>query len=106
MHLLKGNIGAGILAFPYAISKAGILFGSIAFWIMGATTLYCMHQLLRCHEHYRHRCALNFFFQLKEKAQFFFFSTARSKCDFGDIMRYTLETCRWPFIQRRAKLGK
>ncbi len=72
MHLIKGNIGAGILAFPYALSKAGILvcnkfffyfifyslfsqFGPIAFWIMGTMTLYCMHQLLRCHEYYRHR---------------------------------------------------
>jgi amino acid permease len=69
MHLIKGNIGAGILAFPYALSKAGILvchkfcfifsssffqFGPIAFWIMGTMTLYCMHQLLRCHEYYRH----------------------------------------------------
>ncbi|CAF5034656.1 unnamed protein product, partial [Rotaria sp. Silwood1] len=53
MHLLKGNVGAGILAFPYALSKAGLVFGSIAFWIMGAMTLYCMHQLLRCHEYYR-----------------------------------------------------
>jgi amino acid permease len=25
MHLIKGNIGAGILAFPYALSKAGVL---------------------------------------------------------------------------------
>ncbi|CAF4432254.1 unnamed protein product, partial [Adineta steineri] len=25
MHIIKGNIGAGILAFPYALSKAGIL---------------------------------------------------------------------------------
>ena len=25
MHLIKGNIGVGILAFPYALSKAGIL---------------------------------------------------------------------------------
>ncbi|CAF1028316.1 unnamed protein product [Adineta steineri] len=87
MHLIKGNIGAGILAFPYALSKAGLVFGPIAFWIMGALTLYCMHQLLRCHEYYR-------------------FHTSRSKCDFGDIMRYTLETCRWKFAQRHAKLGK
>ncbi|CAF1101490.1 unnamed protein product [Rotaria sordida] len=87
MHLLKGNVGAGILAFPYALSKAGLIFGPIAFWMMGAMTLYCMHQLLRCHEYYRHR-------------------TSRSKCDFGDIMRYTLETCRWRFAQRHSKLGK
>ncbi|CAF4767236.1 unnamed protein product, partial [Rotaria magnacalcarata] len=32
--------------------------------------------------------------------------TSRSKCDFGDIMRYTLGTCRWRFAQRYAKLGK
>lgn len=25
MHLIKGNVGAGILAFPYALSKAGLL---------------------------------------------------------------------------------
>lgn len=25
MHLIKGNVGAGLLAFPYALSKAGIL---------------------------------------------------------------------------------
>ncbi|CAF3559323.1 unnamed protein product [Rotaria socialis] len=106
MHLIKGNIGAGILAFPYALSKAGILvirfsfvldlllfyptlfqFGPIAFWIMGAMTLYCMHQLLRCHDHYR-------------------YITSREKCDFGDIMRYTLATCRWKWVHRYAKLGK
>jgi len=87
MHLIKGNIGAGILAFPYALSKAGLLFGSICFWIMGAMTLYCMHQVLRCHEYYRYR-------------------TSRTKCDFGDIMRFTLEQSRWPLVRRYAKLGK
>ncbi|CAF0809722.1 unnamed protein product [Adineta steineri] len=87
MHIIKGNIGAGILAFPYALSKAGILFGPIAFWIMGAMTLYCMHQLLRCHSHYQYRIS-------------------RQKCDFGDIMRYTLATCRWRCVHRYAKLGK
>ncbi|CAF1673231.1 unnamed protein product, partial [Adineta ricciae] len=86
MHIIKGNIGTGILAFPYALSKAGILFGPIAFWIMGAMTLYCMHQLLRCHDHYQDRIS-------------------RQKCDFGDVMRYTLATCRWRCVHRYAKLG-
>ncbi|CAF1566791.1 unnamed protein product [Adineta ricciae] len=87
MHIIKGNIGTGILAFPYALSKAGILFGPIAFWIMGIMTLYCMHQLLRCHDHYQDRIS-------------------RQKCDFGDVMRYTLATCRWRCVHRYAKLGK
>lgn len=34
------------------------------------------------------------------------FSTSRDKCDFGDIMRYTLATCRWRWVHRYAKLGK
>ena len=25
MHLIKGNVGAGVLALPYALSKAGLL---------------------------------------------------------------------------------
>jgi len=37
---------------------------------------------------------------------FFLFSTSRDKCDFGDIMRYTLGTCRWRVVHRSAKLGK
>jgi hypothetical protein len=70
---------------------------------MGAMTLYCMHQLLRCHEHYRHRFV--FENEIYEKLCSIF-RTSRSKCDFGDIMRQTLETCRWRFGQRHAKVGK
>jgi hypothetical protein len=121
MHIIKGNIGAGILAFPYALSKAGLLvsthsfyfpshspsfqFGPIAFWIMGIMTLYCMHQLLRCHAYYRYKLVT------KNSRNFsinknLLFSTSRDKCDFGDIMRYTLATCRWRIVHRYAKLGK
>ena len=32
--------------------------------------------------------------------------TSRQKCDFGDIMRYTLATSRWHVCHRYAKLGK
>lgn len=42
----------------------------------------------------------------RNNLRIFLFSTSRAKCDFGDIMRYTLETCRWPFAQRHAKFGK
>lgn len=34
------------------------------------------------------------------------FRTSRQKCDFGDIMRYTLATSRWHVCHRYAKVGK
>ena len=71
---------------------------------MGAMTLYCMHQLLRCHDYYRHRFVS---FSVDENVFFNPFVERREqKCDFGDVMRYTLATCRWHFLHRYAKLGK
>ena len=72
---------------------------------MGAMTLYCMHQLLRCHEYYRNQFVI-FRWKIFLKTSIRCFSTSRTKCDFGDIMRYTLETCRWSFARRHAKFGK
>ena len=71
---------------------------------MAAVTLYCMHQLLRCHEHYRQMYVDES--TAHQSPVSLLFSTLRSKCDFGDIMRYTLETSRWGFVQRHAKVGK
>lgn len=48
MHLLKGNIGSGILAMPSAFSNAGLLVGTIALPIMGIFCIHCMHMLLSC----------------------------------------------------------
>jgi len=69
---------------------------------MGAMTLYCMHQLLRCHDYYRYQLV----YKIQKKIIIVSFSTSRDKCDFGDVMRYTLGTCRWRFVHRSAKLGK
>ncbi len=74
---------------------------------MGAMTLYCMHQLLRCRDYYQYRFGLKMKrVEIDNSCFFFLFSIARQKCDFGDIMRYTLATCRWKFATRYAKLGK
>ncbi|XP_054710008.1 proton-coupled amino acid transporter-like protein CG1139 isoform X2 [Uloborus diversus] len=46
MHLLKGNIGTGILAMPNAISNAGLLVGSVGIPILGVFCVHCMHLLV------------------------------------------------------------
>ena len=37
MHMLKGNIGTGLLALPYVVSHAGLLVSELG--LKGATTL-------------------------------------------------------------------
>lgn len=48
MHLLKGNIGTGILAIPSSFANAGMLLGSIGIPIMGIICVHCMHMLVNC----------------------------------------------------------
>ncbi|XP_055941372.1 proton-coupled amino acid transporter 1-like isoform X2 [Argiope bruennichi] len=46
MHLLKGNIGTGILAMPNAVSNAGLLVGSAGIPVLGIICVHCMHLLV------------------------------------------------------------
>ncbi|KAI5642670.1 transmembrane amino acid transporter protein domain-containing protein [Phthorimaea operculella] len=48
IHLLKGNIGTGILAMPDAFKNAGLIFGVFSTLIMGAICTHCMHILVNC----------------------------------------------------------
>ncbi|XP_016989339.1 proton-coupled amino acid transporter-like protein pathetic isoform X2 [Drosophila rhopaloa] len=48
IHLLKGNIGTGILAMPDAFRNAGLYVGLFGTMIMGAICTHCMHMLVRC----------------------------------------------------------
>jgi hypothetical protein len=45
MHLIKGNIGAGILAFPYALSKAGLLVCRLIFFDDNSSFFFSLDQL-------------------------------------------------------------
>ncbi|KAL1139772.1 hypothetical protein AAG570_006749 [Ranatra chinensis] len=48
IHLLKGNIGTGILAMPDAFLNAGLVVGTIGTLLMGAICTHCMHMLVNC----------------------------------------------------------
>lgn len=47
VHLLKGNIGTGILAMPDAFRNAGWLVGLIGILLMGFICTHCMHILVK-----------------------------------------------------------
>jgi len=48
MHIVKGNIGTGLLGLPLAISHAGVWVGPLGLLAMGLICIYCMHLLIKC----------------------------------------------------------
>uniref|UniRef100_A0A8D8RQG6 Proton-coupled amino acid transporter 4 n=2 Tax=Cacopsylla melanoneura TaxID=428564 RepID=A0A8D8RQG6_9HEMI len=48
IHLLKGNIGTGILAMPDAFRNAGLFVGLFGTLAMGLICTHCMHTLVKC----------------------------------------------------------
>lgn len=48
IHLLKGNIGTGILAMPDAFKNSGLYVGLFGTLIMGTICTHCMHMLVGC----------------------------------------------------------
>lgn len=50
MHILKGNIGTGILAMPSAFKNSGLVVGTLGVPFMGVIAIHCMHQLVKCQE--------------------------------------------------------
>ncbi|XP_072810468.1 proton-coupled amino acid transporter 2 isoform X3 [Vicugna pacos] len=87
VHLVKGNIGTGILGLPLAVKNAGILMGPLSLLAMGLISCHCMHILVRCAQHFCHRLNKPFM-------------------DYGDTVMHGLEASPSTWLRNHAHWGR
>ena len=46
LHLMKGNIGIGVLSMPSALVNAGLAVGTAGLAVVAVITIHCMHLLV------------------------------------------------------------
>ncbi|XP_051700350.2 proton-coupled amino acid transporter 3 isoform X3 [Oryctolagus cuniculus] len=87
IHLLKCNVGTGLLGLPLAIKNAGLLVGPFSLLAIGVLTVHCMVILLNCAHHLTQRLHKTF-------------------VNYGEAMMYSLETCPNPWLRAHSAWGR
>ncbi|KAL0605329.1 Proton-coupled amino acid transporter 3 [Plecturocebus cupreus] len=87
IHLLKCNIGTGLLGLPLAIKNAGLLVGPVSLLATGVLTVHCMVILLNCAHHLSQRLHKTF-------------------VNYGEATMYSLETCPNAWLRTHAVWGR
>ncbi|KAL0605327.1 Proton-coupled amino acid transporter 2 [Plecturocebus cupreus] len=87
VHLVKGNMGTGILGLPLAVKNAGILMGPLSLLVMGFIACHCMHILVRCAQRFCKRLNKPFM-------------------DYGDTVMHGLEANPSAWLQNHAHWGR
>lgn len=87
IHLLKGNLGTGLLGLPLAVHNAGIIAGPICLVLMGVMCVHCMHILVHCSHH------------LCERLK-------RSSMSYSDTVAFAMEHSSYQCFKRTAGFGR
>uniref|UniRef100_A0A672FYE0 Solute carrier family 36 member 1 n=1 Tax=Salarias fasciatus TaxID=181472 RepID=A0A672FYE0_SALFA len=88
IHLLKGNIGTGLLGLPLAVKNAGLVLGPISLLVMGIIAVHCMRLLVQC-SHHLSVCVCRM---------------SRQSLTYGEAVQYGMENVTW--LRRHSQWGK
>ncbi|KAM9061334.1 proton-coupled amino acid transporter 1-like [Sarcophilus harrisii] len=87
IHLVKGNIGTGLLGVPLAAKQGGLLIGCLGLLAMGIVAVHCMGLMVKCAQHLGRRVQKPFL-------------------DYSDAVMYGLKTSPFPWFQKHAIWGR
>ncbi|KAL4683809.1 hypothetical protein H8959_021503 [Pygathrix nigripes] len=87
IHLLKCNIGTGLMGLPLAMKNAGLLVGPVSLLAIGVLTVHCMVILLNCAQHLSQRLQKTF-------------------VNYEEATMYSLETCPNTWLRTHAVWGR